>query len=400
MNKFIVIVLDSFGVGYMEDTNILRPKDFGANTFGHILENKPDLKLPNLEKLGIMNSLGRETNFMKKSSLATYGISNLMHYGADTYYGHQEIMGTKPEKPIIEPFSNSIDKIYNTLVKYGYNVEYRGDRLKFLLVNNYVIVADNLEADYGLVYNITAALDSISFEEVVDIGKIVRDIVKVPRIIALGGLDVSIEKILISIEEKEDMFIGINTPKSGVYNRGYRVIHLGYGINSQVQVPTILGEKNIPIVLIGKVADIVENRYGKSISCVNTDDVMKLTIQEIDNAKSGFICSNVQETDLAGHAESVETYIEKLKIADRYIGKIIKKMQDNDILIVTADHGNDPTIGHSRHTREKVPILIYGGNIESGFIGHRETLSDIGATVMEYFNCNGLENGISFLKKY
>jgi phosphopentomutase len=399
MRKFIVIVLDSFGVGFMEDAKIVRPEDVGSNTFGHILDNIPDLKLPNLEALGIMNALGRETDLMKKNPKATYGISSLMHYGADTFYGHQEIMGTKPKEPIKEPFSKFIDRVYEAIAKAGYKVEYKGDKLKYLLVNGCVTVADNIEADFGQIYNLTAALDLIPYSEVLKIGKIVREVVEVSRVIPFGGINVTIDEILAAVEEKEDKFIGINAPKSGVYNEGYQVIHLGYGIDSKVQVPTILGKKTIPVVLLGKVADIVENEYGKSISCVDTEEVMKLTIKEMDKIETGFICTNVQETDLAGHAENVERYAEKLQIADKYIGHIMEKLEGDDILIVMADHGNDPTIGHSHHTRENVPILVYGKNIKEGFIGHRNTLSDVGATAMEYFNATGIENGTSFINK-
>ncbi|MCM0649741.1 phosphopentomutase [Clostridium swellfunianum] len=399
MNRFIVIVLDSFGVGYMQDAAIVRPEDVGSNTFGHILDKLPDLKLPNLEKLGIMNALGRETELMKKNPEASYGTSSLMHYGADTFYGHQEIMGTKPKKPIKEPFSKSIDKVYEALKAAGYHVEYKGDKLKFLLVNGCVTVADNIEADFGQIYNLTSTLDLIPYSEVLKIGKVVREEVEVSRVIPFGGINVTVEDILAAVEEKEDKFIGINAPKSGVYNEGYQVIHLGYGINPEVQVPTILGKKDIPVVLLGKVADIVENNYGKSIPCVDTEEVMKLTIEEMDKLQSGFICTNVQETDLAGHAENVERYAEKLRVADKYIGEIMNRLQEDDILIVMADHGNDPTIGHSHHTRENVPILTYGPKVKSGFMGHRDSLSDVGATAMEYFNSTGIENGKSFLNK-
>jgi phosphopentomutase len=399
LNRFIVIVLDSFGVGYMQDAALVRPEDVGSNTFGHILDKLPDLKLPNLEKLGIMNALGRETDFMKKNPKAAYGTSSLLHYGADTFYGHQEIMGTKPKKPIKEPFSKFIDTVYEALKSAGYQVEYKGDKLKFLLVNGCVTVADNIEADYGQIYNLTSTLDLIPYSEVLKIGKVVREVVEVSRVIPFGGINVTVDDILDAVEEKEDKFIGINAPRSGVYNEGYQVIHLGYGINPEVQMPTILGKKGIPVILLGKVADIVENNYGKSISCVDTEEVMKLTIDEIDKLKTGFICTNVQETDLAGHAESAERYAEKLIIADKYIGHIMNRLQDKDILIVMADHGNDPTIGHSHHTRENVPLLICGPNIKNGFIGHRDSLSDVGATVMEYYDSHGIENGKSFLQQ-
>ncbi len=398
MGRFIVIVLDGFGIGYTDDVKEVRPQDFGANTFKHILKKVQLLKLPTLEMLGVMNALGCESEKMKYSLNALYGISNLMHFGADTFQGHQEIMGTKPKKPKIQPFSEVIDKVYTALISEGYKVEYLGNKLKFLLVNGCVTVGDNLEADLGQIYNLTAALDLIDYEEVLKIGKVVRKEVDVSRVIPFGGKNVSIDEILDAVEEKEDKYIGINAPKSGVYNETYHVIHLGYGVNPETQVPTILGKAGIPVTLLGKVADIVENKYGESISCVDTEQVLKLTLDAMKKVETGFICTNVQETDLSGHAEDPYRYANKLLIADKYIEEIISYMNKDDILVIMADHGNDPTIGHSHHTREKVPLLIHDSYASTGFIGHRDSLSDVGATALEYFKLKGTENGRSFLK--
>lgn len=397
MNKFVVIVLDSFGIGYMEDVAVVRAQDVGANTCMHILEKVPNLRLPNLEKLGLMNALGEEIGNMKKSTDATYGKAALLHVGADTFLGHQEIMGTRPKLPLIEPFSKSIDKVYNALKKGGYKVEYMGNNTKYLIVNGCVTIGDNIEADLGQVYNLTSTLDLITYAEVLKIGKIVRDNVKVSRVIAFGGKNVSVKNIIDAVEEKDGKYIGINAPKSGVYNEGYQVMHMGYGVNPEVQAPTILGKKGISVCLIGKVADIVVNDYGKSISCVDTKEVLELTIKEIQSMESGFICTNVQETDIAGHEQNTDKYVEKLMIADEYIGYIMGVLDGNDRLVIMADHGNDPTIGHSHHTREYVPILLYGKDLKPNYLGQRKTLSDVGATVVKYFGCEGTENGESFL---
>lgn len=398
MSKFILIVLDGFGIGAMDDVVKARPQDAGSNTFAHICRELPDLKLANLESIGLMNAASFESKLMKKSPAACYGTASLAHFGADTFNGHQEIMGTRPKQPLIKPFNESIHIIYDTLKASGYKVKYMGNKLKFLLVNDYITVADNLEADPGQIYNLTAPLDYISYEEVLKVGRLVRSVVPVSRVIPFGGSEVNIDDILAAVEEKDGRFIGINAPKSGVYNKGYNVIHLGYGVNEKVQVPYILGINKIPITLLGKVADIVENPFGKSISCVDTREVLELTCREFEKMSHGFICTNVQETDLAGHAQNVNTYAEKLKISDEYIGRLKKSMAEDDLLLVMADHGNDPTIGHSHHTREQVPLLIYNKKICSRFVGNRTTLSDVGATVCDYFQLPSPENGESFLK--
>jgi phosphopentomutase len=132
---------------------------------------------------------------------------------------------------------------------------------------------------------------------------------------------------------------------------------------------------------------------------VDTSRIFDITLEEMDKLEKGFIAVNIQETDLAGHAENPERYAQILKLSDGYIGKIMEKMNGNDILVVTADHGNDPTIGHSQHTRENVPILIYRKGLKAVNIGHRETMSDIGATAADYFKVEMPENGKSFLEE-
>ena len=398
--RFIVIVLDSYGVGYMDDVLEVRPRDFGANTCKHIIDKVPYLKLENLEKLGLMNALGENYGEMKMNPEAVFGKSKLMHHGGDTFLGHQEIMGTRPVKPLIAPFSHYIDKVYDELIKEGYKVEKIGDNVQYLWVNDCVAVADNLETDLGQVYNVTTTFQKISFEEGLKIGEIVRKVVEVERVIVFGGTEATIESIKAAKEEKEGEYVGINAPKSKVYEKGYMVRHLGYGINPETQVPAILGKNNIPVVLVGKVADIVFNDKGKSfLNLVDTSRIFDITLEEMDKLEKGFIAVNIQETDLAGHAENPERYAQILKLSDGYIGKIMEKMNGNDILVVTADHGNDPTIGHSQHTRENVPILIYRKGLKAVNIGHRETMSDIGATAADYFKVEMPENGKSFLGK-
>ena len=397
--RFIVIVLDSYGVGYMDDVLEVRPRDFGANTCKHIIDKIPELKLENLEKLGLMNALGEDYGKMKINPKAVFGKSKLMHHGGDTFLGHQEIMGTRPVKPLIAPFSHYIDKVYDALIKEGYKVEKIGDKIQYLWVNDCVAVGDNLETDLGQVYNVTTTFQKISFEDELKIGKVVRKIVEVERVIVFGGTEATIESIKAAKEEREEKYVGINAPKSKVYEKGYMVRHLGYGINPETQVPTILGKENIPVILVGKVADIVLNEKGKSfLNLVDTSKIFDITLSELDKIEKGFIAINIQETDLAGHAENAKRYAQILKLSDKYIGKIMEKLNEKDILIITADHGNDPTIGHSQHTRENVPILVYKKGLESVNIGHRETMSDIGATVADYFKTKMPENGKSFLQ--
>ena len=398
--RFVVIVLDGFGIGAMNDAARERPGDEKANTLRSILSDYPDMKLANLEQLGLMNAFGAESNDMKYCESANFGKSELMHFGADTFMGHQEIMGTLPKRPTMHPFQEKVDEVYQHLKENGHKVEFvvRGN-LRYIVCDDYVTVADNLEADLGMCYNVTAPLDYISFEKEYEIAKLVREVVTVGRVIVFGGTGNTMEDLYRAEEIKEGKFIGIASAKSQSYAHGYQCLHLGYGVDENVQAPTILGKAGIPVTLIGKVADIVTNKMGVSISCVPTDECMQLTIKAVKENEQGFICTNVQETDLAGHSQSSMQYRKILEKADRGLGELLPLLTEEDILVVMADHGNDPDIGHSKHTRECVPLLVYKKGIQGRHLGIRKTLSDVGASVCEYFGVKAPQNGTSFLNK-
>lgn len=394
----IVIVLDGFGMGAMEDAKTARPGDEISSTLGSLLHDFPELKLPNLEKLGLMNAFGKESQNMKFSPNACFGKSELMHYGADTFMGHQEIMGTLPQRPLVQPFQEKVDEVQKHLLAKGHQVQVLSQgELRYLLVDQYCTVGDNIDADLGMAYNCTAPLDQLSFEKELEIGKEVREVVTVNRVIPFGGTQITIDDILAAEQTRQNRFIGIHAVKSKSYQHGYQCRHLGYGVDASVQVPTLLTNHGVPVTLLGKVADIVANDQGKSISCVATREVLQLTIDEMRRMKHGFICTNVQETDLAGHSQDSQWYKELLEIADAKLGEMLSLLNEEDILLVMADHGNDPNIGHNMHTRENVPLLVAYGQRRGRKLGLRKTMSDVGATVCEFFEVESPQNGTSFL---
>lgn len=398
--RFIVLVLDGFGIGAMKDAKDVRPGDEVSSTLGSILKDFPDLHLPALEKMGLMNAFGYESKHMKFSKQAVFGKSELLHHGADTFMGHQEIMGSMPKEAVIQPFQGVIDNVYEGLKKENHKVEvkHNGD-LRYLVIDDYCVCADNIDADFGMAYNCTAPLDLMPFEQELAIARLVRKMVNVNRVIPFGGTNTTMDDIFAAEQTRENTYIGIHAVKSKSYISGYQCLHLGYGVNKDVQVPTILTNHNIPVSLFGKVADIVANDMGKSISCVDTQEVLNLTIAELSNMDTGFICTNVQETDLAGHSQDSKRYMELLTMVDDNVSIILDSMKQEDILVIMADHGNDPAIGHNRHTRENVPLLIWKNGVRGVNIGLRKTLSDVGASVCAYFDTCLPENGTSFLDK-
>src|SRR5699024_8268812 len=196
--RFVVIVLDSFGVGAMDDVPQVRPADKGSNTAFHIIQKKPCIHIPTLVGLGLMNAIGQETSKLSVSDEANWGTSNLGHIGADSFLGHQEIMGTTPPIPLNQPFNEMIDTVEANLLKNGYSVRRVGkiNEPQILVVNESATVGDNLETDLGQVFNVSACLEIMSFSEVKKLGKHVREVVKVSRVIAFGGEGIVLEDLL------------------------------------------------------------------------------------------------------------------------------------------------------------------------------------------------------------
>ena len=255
-----------------------------------------------------------------------------------------------------------------------------------------------METDLGQAINVVGALDYCGFSLIKKIGNIVRKHVEVPRVIAFGGSDVTIEKIEDNIITKKG-YIGVDAPNSGIYDKNYNVVHLGYGVDVNEQLPVALDKKGVDIHLYGKAENIIYSPNGTKFPCVDTNETFDGLISDLRKYNYGLFVVNIQETDLAGHAMDPERYIDVLNICDTRIANVIKMLNEKDILVIMADHGNDPTIGHTRHTRENVPILVYRKNNRDLIdIGHRDTMADVGQTAADYFGTK-IKNGKSFLKQ-
>ncbi|MCM2533326.1 phosphopentomutase [Neobacillus pocheonensis] len=393
MRRITLLVLDGFGVGAMEDCKKIKPEDVNANTYKHIRETI-DLTIPTLYELG----LGKIVDHVGEPK-AAYGKSNLAHPGADTFMGHQELMGSKPGVPNKRLLKDVGPNIKHVLETKGYEVVYPVQGATVLLVNGSVVIGDNLESQVGNIINVVGDLNRLSWEELTKIGKIVRENVDTSRVIVFGNKKSNIEIILSVVKQKNSVQWGVDAPKANVYGEGYHVLHLGFGVDFEKQFAHMAELNHIPVYRIGKTADVIQaNGYKDPV--VNTKEVLE-TYRELyrkseDNA---VFLVNVQETDLAGHKEDSDWYKEVLEESDQFFASFIPELSEQDVLIITADHGNDPTIGHSNHTREQTPILIVGKNIKPVSIGTRETMADIAATMAEFVGIERPEFGTSFLKE-
>ncbi len=150
MARFVVLVIDSFGVGAMKDVTLVRPQDAGANTLWSHPEPVAAFAATNAGEAGANQRIGLCARAICSRQIPQpWGVAELQHEGGDTFMGHQEILGTRPLPPLRMPFCDVIDRVEQALVSAGWQVERRGDELQFLWVNQAVAIGDNLEADLG-----------------------------------------------------------------------------------------------------------------------------------------------------------------------------------------------------------------------------------------------------------
>ncbi len=396
--RVIVLIIDGLGMGEMLDVTQTRPQDQGSHTLLHVAQTVEGLDLPNLQRLGLGNLA--QTPGLKAvgpKATAAYGLCNLCHSGADTYMGHQELMGTIPQPPRNQLMSEIGEQVCKALKARMYQVDRFLPDASCLLVNDVALVHDNMETDPGLNINVTANLDDITLEALTDIGQVVRGIVDVARVIVVGGRGYTIEDMCHHLKRHAGA-VGIDTPALGVYDKWYQVRHLGKGIRIESQAPSLVKQAGFPVALIGKAADVVTCPGSNQLPMVDTKQVFRLIYEVLAGMDTGLVVANVQETDLAGHEQNPDRWGQLLTLVDQGIEQLMERCRPDDVLIITGDHGNDPMIGHSNHTRERTPFLLYRPQHPSRNLGVRATLADVGATVADLFSVGPTEHGQSVLE--
>jgi phosphopentomutase len=395
--RIILLVIDALGIGAMPDTARLRPLDAGANTLGSVLRANPALQIPTLLRLGLGRLLA--SAFLDQPvypPLASYGVCQLAYPGADSYLGHQEIMGTIPKPPVATLMREAGAEIALRLSAAGYNVRRLVPGQELLLVNDAVVVGDNLEADAGLNINLTVPTDQIDFDTALRMGQIVRQCVRVSRVIVFGGPGIDAQHILRHVHQRPNGQIGVDSPAVGVYNESLRVQHLGYGVDTSLQAASILSRSGLPVALIGKMADLIACPEASHNPVVPTPAVMQAIRAAFHGMPAGLVAATVQETDLAGHAGDAARFGAILETVDRQLDTLLKELGTQDVLIVCADHGNDPQVHAGQHTREQTPLLIYQKDRPARRLGVRQTLADIGATLTHSFGLQATQDGTPF----
>ena len=393
MAKLILLVIDSFGIGAMEDCQGFNPADCTANTYKHIRESVPGLKIPTMYNLG----LGALVDG-KEPPLTQWPLSSCASWCRYVSWapGNRRQLSQGLNKEIDEGHPWNLG---GSSSKEGYQVSYPWKDRPVFVVDDACVVGDNLESSLGNIINLCADFNKMPFEQLKKVGRIVREHVDTSRVIAFGSPNTTLEHILSVVKEKSPGQWGVDAPKAKVYGEGYDVYHMGYGVNIDGQFPMIAAGEGLKVYRIGKTADVLHGT-GPAFPVVNTKEVLRILGEtfQAEKGDAAFLV-NVQETDLAGHAEDPEWYAQILNYTDTWLEEFLPEMEDEDIIIIMADHGNDPTIGHSNHTREYVPIMIYGKKVQPVNIGTRTTMADIGATMSDYFNLPPTDQGTSFLNQ-
>lgn len=385
--RIFLIVMDSVGCGSAPLS--FQYGDDGANTIGHIAEKMGGITLPTMEGLGY----GNLTNILgvkPKCDKGYYGKMDELSKGKDTMTGHWEFMGVKTSQP------------FKTFTDTGFPkelIDLLESKTGHKIIGNYAASGTEILKQLGEEHIKTGAMivytsaDSVlqiaahekyfGLEELYRVCKIAREICldekyKVGRIIARPF-----------IGEDKDSFI--RTPNRHDYALS----------PSDRTVLDDLKDNNYDVISIGKINDIF-NTCGitEAYKSVSNHNGMEITTNLTKKDFHGLCFVNLVDFDaLYGHRRNVVGYHDALVEFDSDLKILMNNLNDDDLLIITADHGNDPTWTGTDHTREYVPLLVYSKSLNKGDLGIRSTFADIGATISENFNVLAPKIGKSFLKE-
>ena len=383
--RIVLMVLDSAGIGEMPDA--VNWGDAGSDTLGHIFASRK-LNVPNLQKLGLGNIKPLQDLNAASDLIGSFGKCTLKSNGKDTTTGHWEMAGIILKKAFPTFPQGFPQRIVGEFVEKARvpgvlaNVPASGTEIIKQFGEEHMKTGKPIVyTSADSVFQIAAHEEIIPIERLYEICHIAREILdgedKVGRVIARPF-----------VGETADTF------KRTENRHDYAVPP-----PSDNLLP-LLKEKGLDVVCIGKIASIYDSMgVTEDLPAKNNEQVVNVTIKALQDETRGLIFSNLVDFDmLYGHRRDVEGYAKALETFDAQIPSIIDAMNEDDLLILTADHGNDPSMPGSDHTREYVPLLVYGKTAKRGVnLGTRQSLSDIGQTIAANFGVELLD-GVSFLR--
>lgn len=385
INRIIIMVLDGFGIGEAPDAK--NYGDEGSNTLEGIYNNAI-LNIPNMQKLGLYNIDGVKVGESVQKTIGAYGRAQEQADGKNSPVGHWEISGYI-KHPGFTTYPNAFPKklvdefIEKTGVK-GILCNEVGSGTEILKLFG----EEHIKTGYPIIYTSADSVFQIAAHEDVIPVKKLYEICRIARKI-LDKPEYNIGTVIAR------PFVGDNAENfTRTYNRkDFESTTFGRTMLD------VMYENNKKVIAIGKIEDLFAGRsITKAIHTSGNADGIAKTISAIEQDTEGLIFTNLVDTDmLYGHRNNIQGYAEALEYFDSKLPEIIEKLKDTDMLIVTADHGNDPSTPSTDHSREYIPILIYGKYIKENVnLGTRKTFADISATILDILNMQRLENGESF----
>lgn len=383
--KILLIVIDSFGIGEMPDAD--KFGDVGSNTYINIL-NKTNLILPNMESLGLKNIDG--INLSNDRTIGSYARLKEKTFAKDTTAGHYEICGVIMEHPY-PTFPNGFpDELLNK-IKEETGVEFLGNKVASGTEIIKELGEEHLQTKKPILYTsadsvlqIATHTDVYSIEKLYELCEKVRQICDLPynvgRIIARPFASNENGEFY-RLESRKDY--SLSCPDKNALDK--------------------LKENNLDTVCIGKIEDIFNFRgITESYHSRNNSEGISEIIKHASRRDiNGLIFANLNDTDmLFGHRNNYVGYADALKEIDKAIPEIINNLSDEDILMITADHGCDPTTPSTDHSREYVPLLIYGKNLKENVnLGTIDGFNTINNAILNEFNIESHESFLNKLKK-
>ena len=401
MTRAIILVLDSFGIGSTDDAETFG--DDGANTLGSIARVRArseagPLKLPNLARLGLLEAARESAGHYPEGTgsvgevTGTYGYAAELSSGKDTPSGHWEIAGV----PVLfdwgyftEKTSTFPEKLLADLIEKAElpgvlgNCHSSGTTIIAELGDEHVKTGKPIVyTSADSVFQIACHEESFGLERLYALCEIARELVdeyNIGRVIARP-------------------FIG--TGPDNYTRTGNR-----RDLTTPPPAKTVLdklADAGGEVVSIGKIADIYAHQgITKKVKANGNAALFDATLEALNDAPDrSIVFTNFVDFDmLYGHRRDVEGYAAALEYFDQRLPELLDAMNDDDLLIITADHGCDPTWTGSDHTREHIPVICSGANLEPGSIGKRDTFADIGQTLASYFELAPMDYGRSFLPR-
>ena len=381
--RAIVIVLDSVGIGELPDASMYG--DEGSNTLGNIARQIP-LELPVLRRLGLGRVAALGGPQPAGPPDAAVGRMAEASAGKDSVTGHWEMMGLVLSRPF-PVFSNG----FSPVILEEFSRQTRRGVLGNKAASGTAIIdelgPEHIRTGALIVYTSADSVFQIAaHEDVVPIQELYRDCEIAYKLVGEG---LGVGRVIAR------PFVGERGQFRRTANRrDYALPPSGETLLDRLKA------RSRPVVAIGKIEDLFAGRgVTRSIHTASDDEGVDHVLRQMDETGEGLIFANLVDFDTQyGHRNDVQGYARNLERFDARLAEILPRLEDSDVLVVTADHGNDPTTPSTDHSREYVPLLVTGAHVRKGAdLGTRQTFADLGQTLADIFNVGRLAHGTSFL---